>query len=106
MSIKALVYGGVQITGIVPPKASASYDGVWLEFRGTTLELGAWKPAGMTIEMSQSDAVDLALALILAAEKHGDDAANAVPLLIKRMTRRMAKKGKAKNGITGGSDES
>jgi hypothetical protein len=95
MTIKALVYGGVQITKITPPKAASQYDGIWLEFRGSTFHDGQWRPAGMTIEMSQQDAIDLALALILAAEKHGDDAAKAVPGLVRRLQRRMNKKGGA-----------
>lgn len=93
MSIKALVYGGVQIGGFTPPKCHSSFDGVWMEMRGTTLKDGKWVPAGMTIEMSQSDAIDMALALILAAEKHGEDSAKRIPLLVKRLNRRVAKKG-------------
>lgn len=94
MSIKALVFGGVQITGIGPAKAHSTYDGVWLEFKGTTLQQGVWKPAGFTIEMNQIDAIDMALALILAAEKHGEFAANGVPSLVKRLNKMMARKEK------------
>jgi hypothetical protein len=95
MTIKALVYGGVQITGITPPKAASQYDGVYLQFSGSTFQQGQWRPAGMTIDMNQSDALDLALALILAAEKHGNDAGKAVPNLVRRLQRRMNKKGGA-----------
>ena len=31
MTIKALVYGGVQIVNITPPKCCSQYDGVWVE---------------------------------------------------------------------------
>ena len=94
MSIRATVYGGVQIGGILPAKCHKSFDGVWMELRGTTLEAGKWVPAGMTIEMSQADALDMALALIIAAEEHGKYAAKSVPTLVKRLNRRMAKKEK------------
>ena len=94
MSIKALA-GGERITGITPGRAHSTYDGVWLEFRGTTLRQGEFKPNGITIEMSQVDAIDLALALILAAEKHGEEAAKRVPLLVKRLNKMLARKEKA-----------
>ncbi len=92
MTIKAIVYGGVQIGGILPAKCYKSFDGVWMELRGTTLEAGKWVPAGMTIEMSQADALDMALALILAAEQHAEYAAKSVPTLVKRLNRRMERK--------------
>lgn len=94
MSIKALVYGGVQITGILPPTCRSQYDGVYVEMVGTTFKDGHWQRAGMSIEMSQKDALGMALALFLAAEKHGDDAKKAPALLVKRLARRMAKKEK------------
>ena len=92
MTIKALVYGGVQITGITPPKAASQFDGVWLEFRGSTFQEGQWKQAGMTIEMNQKDALDLALSLILAAEKQGIESSKAVPKLIARLNKRTGNK--------------
>ena len=94
MSIKASIYGGIRIAGILPPKCQASYEGVWVEIRGTTFNDSKrqWENAGMTIEMGQRDAIDFALALILAAEKHGENNAKAVPLLIKRLNKRMARR--------------
>jgi hypothetical protein len=46
----------------------------------------------MTIEMNQSDALDMALALFLAAEKHGEDAGRAPANFVKRLAKRLAKK--------------
>jgi len=47
MTIKALVFGGVQITGITPPKCCSQYDGVWVELVGITFKDGHWQRAGM-----------------------------------------------------------
>jgi hypothetical protein len=92
MTIKALVYGGVQIGGITPPKCRSQYDGVLIEMVGTTFRDGHWQRAGMTIEMNQNDALDMALALFLAAEKHGEDAGRAPANFVKRLAKRLAKK--------------
>ena len=37
MAIRALIYGGVQITSMAPPHPRAIYDGVTVEFNGMTL---------------------------------------------------------------------
>lgn len=94
MTIKALVYGGVQITGITPPTCRSQYDGVWVEMVGTTLKDGHWQRAGMTIEMSQKDALDMALALFEAASKHADDNASALPRFAKMIQRRTEERSK------------
>lgn len=95
MTIKALVYGGVQITGITPPACRSQYDGVWIELVGTTFRDGHWQRAGMTIEMSQKDALDMALALFDAAAKHADESAGALPRYAKMVQRRVDKRSKA-----------
>lgn len=91
MTIKALVFGGVQITGITPPICRSQYDGVWVELVGTTFKDGHWQRAGMTIEMSQKDALDMALALFSAAAKHADENASALPRYAKMIQRRAEK---------------
>lgn len=95
MTIKALVYGGVQITGITPARAVSQFDGVWMELVGTTLKDGIWQRAGITIEMSQKDALDMALALFEAASKHADENASALPRFAKMIQRRVEKRSKA-----------
>ena len=96
MTIKALVYGGVQITGIVPPAAASQYDGIWFEMRGSTMRAdGTWCPAGLTVEMSAKDAIDFILALYLAVEKHADDTSKMPASLVKRLQKRLEKKAKA-----------
>ena len=95
MTIKALVYGGVQITGITPPTCRSQYDGVWVEMVGTTFKDGHWQRAGMTVEMSQKDALDMALALFDAASKHADESASALPKYAKMIQRRVDKRSKA-----------
>ena len=92
MTIRALVYGGVQIGNFIPPKAHKSFDGVWMEMRGSTFKDGSWVPAGMTIEMSQADALDMALTLFLAAEDHSEYARKAPANFVKRLAKRMVRK--------------
>jgi len=94
MTIKALVYGGVQIVNITPPTCRSQYDGVWVEMVGTTFRDGQWQRAGMTIEMSQKDALDMALALFDAAAKHADEGVNALPKYAKMIQRRVDKRGR------------
>ena len=94
MTIKALVYGGVQITGITPPTCRSQYDGVWVEMVGTTFKDGHWQRAGMTVEMSQKDALDMALALFDAASKHAEENARALPRFAKMIQRRTEKRSK------------
>jgi hypothetical protein len=94
MSIKALA-GGEWITDINRGRAFSNFEGVYLEFRGRTLQQGKSEPSGLSIQMGQIEAVDLAMELILAAEKHGEESAKRVPLLVKRLNKMMARKGKA-----------
>jgi hypothetical protein len=95
MTIKALVYGGVQITGITPARAESQFNGVRMELVGTTLKDGIWQRAGITIEMSQKDALDMALALFEAALKHAEENASALPRFAKMIQRRVEKRSKA-----------
>ena len=90
--MKALIYGGVQITGISPPHPNATYDGVRVELNGSTFAGGAWKNASITIDMSPTDALDLAAELIKAADKHGEQTRRQVSALVNRL----AKKQRAK----------
>jgi hypothetical protein len=93
MSITALVPGGVQITGITPPKAAPQYDGIWFEMRGATrLSNGHYVFAGVTVEMSYKDASDFIMALYLALEKHGEQASKEPEKLVKRMQSRLNRK--------------
>jgi hypothetical protein len=95
MSIKALIYGGIQITGITPPKAASQYDGIWFEMRGATQLLnGSWTPAGITVEMSYKDASDFIMAIYLALEKHGKEVCNEPKKLVNRMQKRLSKEEK------------
>ena len=92
MTIKAIVYGGVQIVGITPPKCRSQYDGVWMEMRGTTFRDGKWQAAGMLIEMSQNDALDMALALFIASAKHADETELALKTFAAKIQRRVDKR--------------
>lgn len=88
MSIKVLSYGGVQITSIAPPHPIATYDGVTVDFNGVTLSGGVWKNAGIMLDMSTVDALDLASELIKAADKHGEETQSRVRRLVKRLAKK------------------
>lgn len=92
MTIRALIYGGVQIGGFTPPKAHKSFDGVVMTMSGSTFKDGTWVPAGLTLEMSQADALDMAMALFLAAEDHSEYARKAPANFVKRLAKRMERK--------------
>lgn len=87
MTIRALVYGGVQITGMYA-KTSVLYDGVSLEMMGTTLLNSCWIPAGCTIDLNPYEALDLAMKLIRCAEDHGQQTQRQVASMVKRLARR------------------
>jgi len=91
MSIKALVCGGIQIGGI-SASARTLYDGVYVEMRGTRLEDGKHVPAGLSIEMSPTNALDLAHQLIAAAEDHGTQTRRQVATMIKRLAKAQEKR--------------
>lgn len=93
MTISALVYGGVQISRM-SPKAHTTYDGVYFELNGSTLNprSGLFVPASCSFEMNPSDALDVALLLIRSAEKHGQQTDKQVDCLIKRLTKSRVKK--------------
>lgn len=91
MTTRALIYGGIQITGIVT-RTSSTYDGICIEHRGNTLMRdGTRQNAGMTIEMNPHEALDLALCLIRSVEKHGQDSQKSAKVLIKRLAKGCAK---------------
>lgn len=92
MAMKALIYGGVQITSISPPHPRAIYDGVTVAFNGTTSSGGVWKNASITIDMSPADALDLALELVKAADNHGEQTRNQVRALVKRLAKKQQAK--------------
>jgi len=93
MTIKACVYGGVEIVGITPPDCHSQFDGVLVQLIGTTFRDGKWQRAGMEIDMSQNDALDLALALFIASAKHADETERALTKFAKMIQRRVDKRG-------------
>lgn len=92
MTIKALVYGGVKIGSFGPPKAHHTFDGVHLQLTGSTFTGTAWERAGISLEMSQADALDLAMALFAAAQEHTDHGQRALPVFVQKLQRRLEKK--------------
>lgn len=92
MAIRALIYGGVQITSMAPPHPRAIYDGVTVEFNGVTLSGCVWKNASITLDMSPVDALDLASELIKAADKHGEETQSRVRCLVKRLAKKQKPK--------------
>ena len=98
MTTRALIYGGIQIFGIVT-RASSVYDGISIEHRGTTrLTDGKYEDAYITVGMNPHDALDLALCLIRAVERHGQESQRSADTLIKRLARRQAKRATAPKG--------
>jgi hypothetical protein len=85
--VKAVVYGGVQIGGITAQTATL-FAGVYVEMRGTTLTQEGWKPAGCSIEMNPSEALDLAGELIRAAAAHSVQTQRQVSALVKRLAKK------------------
>ena len=94
MTIKALVYGGVHITGITPPTCRSLYEGVFVELVGVTLDNNQLQRATISISMSQKDALDMALALFDAASKHAEQNASALPRFAKIIQKRANKRSK------------
>lgn len=94
MTIKARIYDGAHITNISPPGCHSQYDGVFVQIIGTTFQNDQWQRAGMTLEMSYKDALDMALALFDAAAKHADESVKALPKYAKRIQRLVDKKKK------------
>ena len=92
MAIRALIYGGVQITSMAPPHPRAIYDGVTVEFNGVTFSGGVWKNASITLDMSPADALDLAGELIKAADKHGEETQSRVRCLVNRLAKKQKPK--------------
>ena len=93
MTIKARVYGGVEIVGITPPDCHSQYAGVFVQLVGTTFRDGQWQRASMNIDMSQNDALDFALALFIASAKHADETERALTKFAKMIQRRVDKRG-------------
>ncbi len=92
MTIRALTYGGIQIGNFGPPNAHYTWDGVHLQFDGSTQTADGWKRAGISIDMSCADAMDLVLALMDAVQKHSDYEARLIPNFAKRLNKKLERK--------------
>lgn len=86
MTITALVYGGVQISTL-SAATRTTYAGVSLELCGSTRVGTQWERACCTIDMSPTDALDIAAQLIRAAEQHGTQTSRQVAAVVKRLAR-------------------
>jgi len=100
MTIKARVWNGnrpeytsMEIVGITPPDCHSQFDGVFVQLIGTTLRDDKWQRAGMELNLSQNDALDLALALFIASAKHADETESALKKFAKMIQRRVDKRG-------------
>jgi hypothetical protein len=91
MTIKALVYGGVQISGMTP-RANCAFDGVHLQLNGSTLTNEGWKNAGISLDMSAADAMDLVSTLLDAVQKHSEYESKLIPSFAKRLNKRLEKR--------------
>lgn len=91
MTMRALTYGGVQISNFGPPNVRYTYDGVHLELSGSAQIEGGWKRAGISLDMSAADAMDIILALLDAVQKHADYEARIIPNFVKRLTKKLDK---------------
>jgi hypothetical protein len=94
MTIKALIYGGIQIGSFGPPQAHYTWDGIHLQLTGSTLTKEGWKQAGISIDMSSADAMDLILVLLDSVQKHADYEARLIPNFSKRLAKKLARKTK------------
>ena len=70
MTIKAMVPNGIKIIDIFSPKASAIYDGIYVEMKGVVRIDNQWKPSGLSLEMNPSDALDFAIHLVDAVRQN------------------------------------
>ncbi len=91
MTMRALTYGGVQISNFGPPNVHYTWDGVHLQLSGSAQIDGGWKRAGISLDMSSADAMDLVLALLDAVQKHADFEARIIPNFVKRLTKKLDK---------------
>lgn len=88
MSTRALIYGGIQIGGIVT-RTSHTYDGICVVHNGSTRKGdGRYENAAVTVEMNTHEALDLALCLIRSVEKHGVDSQRSAEALIRRLAKK------------------
>ena len=92
MTIRALVYGGIQIGNFGPPSCHYTWDGVHLQMRGSTLTKEGWEGAGISIDMATADAMDLVLVLLDAVQKHAEYESRLLPNFAKRLTKKLEKK--------------
>jgi len=92
MTIRALTYGGIQISNFGPPNAHYTWDGVHLQLDGSAHIDGGWKRAGISIDMSCADAMDLVLTLMDAVQKHSDYEARLIPNFAKRLNKKLERK--------------
>lgn len=92
MTIRALIYGGVQISNFGPPSAHYTWDGLHLQLDGSAHIDGGWKRAGISLDMSAADAMDLIVVLMDAVQKHADYEANLIPNFAKRLNKKLEKR--------------
>jgi len=92
MTMKAFVYGGVQIVRMTSPSAHYTYDGIHIQFLGSTLTDDGWKQAGISFDMSAADAMDLVMVIIDAVQKHSEYDAKLIPNFANRLTKKMERK--------------
>ena len=92
MTIRALTYGGIQISNFGPVEAHSTFDGINVQWTGTTRTADGWKRAGISIDMSCADAMDLVLTLLDAVQKHADYEARLIPNFAKRLNKKLERK--------------
>jgi hypothetical protein len=92
MTIKILTFGGVLISNFTPPRAHYTYEGVHVEWRGSTHTKEGVKAAGVSLDMSAADAMDLVVALMDVVQKHADYEARHIPNFAKRLNKKLQRK--------------
>ena len=91
MTIRALIYGGIQIGNFGPVQAHPTFDGVHLQFDGSTQTADGWKRAGISIDLSAADAMDVVVVLLDAVQKHADYEKKLIPNFAKRLNKKLEK---------------
>lgn len=83
----AITYGGHHTKGIYVESARGNFAGVGVQFIGHV----NGTRAGISLNMTYMDALDLATALINAAHRHGEIATAQAKSTVKRLNRRLSK---------------
>jgi hypothetical protein len=91
MTIKAWTPTGIRIIDITPPTARTTYDGVHIVFNGTGRVNGEWLPAGISIDMNPSEALDFAISLVDAVRQNQKQNESRLKQFSKMIERRMKK---------------